>query len=171
MPNKRKHDRKNATQWKRTAIEYVCCPICGRQCQLRAGIASHLRTCSSDVDYNQSEQRITHDNESMNGSFDTGMVNSIEIAERVVDDINDQAALEEDEHSDDEEQEQDTHLPDYSYGLDEMDITEYDEYDENHNEDYSHALDSGDNVGATVHETENTEKDNNIEHGDKECLF
>jgi len=58
----------------------------------------------------------------MHGSFDSEMVNSIEIAERVVDDINDQAALEEDEHSDDEEQEQDTNLLDYSYGLDEMDI-------------------------------------------------
>jgi len=148
----------------------VCCPICGQQCQQGAGIASHLRTCSSAVDYNQSEQTITHNNESMNGNLDTEMVNSIEIAERV-DDINDQAALEEDEHSDDEEQEQDTHLLDYSYGLDEMDITEYDEYDDNHNEDYSHALDGGDNVGATIRETENTEMDNNIEHGDKNAYF
>jgi len=168
MPNKRKHDRKNATQWKRTAIEYVCCPICGRQCQLRAGIASHLRTCSSAVDYNQSEQTITHDNESMNGSFDTGMVNSIKISERVVDDIDDQAAVEEDDRSDHDNE---RHGPDYSYGLDEMDITEYGEYDDNHMEDYSHALDSGDNVGDTERETENTEKDNNIEHGDKDCLF
>ncbi len=58
----------------------------------------------------------------MNGSFDTEMVSSIEIGERVGDDINDQAALEEDKHSDNEEQEQDTNLLDYSYGLDEMDI-------------------------------------------------
>jgi len=109
----------------------------------------------------------------MNGSFDTGMVNSIEIAERVVDDINDQAAVEEDDHSDhdNEEHKQDKDVPDYSYGLDEMDITEYGEYDDNHMEDYSHALDSGDNVGDTERETENTEKDSNIEHGDKDCLF
>ena len=107
----------------------------------------------------------------MHGSFNSEMVNSIEIAERMVDDINDQAALEEDEHSDDEEQEQDTNLPNYSYGLDEMDITEYGEYDDNHMEDYSHALDSGDNVGDTERETENTKKENNIEHGDKDCLF
>jgi len=62
----------------------------------------------------------------MNGSFDTGMVNSIEIAERVVDDINDQAALDEDERSDNkehkQEHKQDNNLLDYSYGLDEMDI-------------------------------------------------
>jgi len=60
---------------------------------------------------------------------------------------------------------------DYSYGLDEMNITKYDEYDENHNEDYSHALDCGDNVGETNHDSENTETDNHITHVDKECLY
>jgi len=71
-------------------------------------------------EYKESEPAITHDNESMNGNLDTETVYSIKIAERV-NDMNDQPVVEEDNDSDDEEK--DTHLKDYSYGLNEMDIT------------------------------------------------
>jgi len=140
--NKRKHNTRKRTQ--RTK-KVVCCPICGQRCSEGAGLASHVRTCIPIEEYDQdiaSNGNTDSDSDTRNvakGGVNGGVNNVNDGHDIEVDsNINDKHDKEDDKH--DKEEDEDIYLPNYSYGLEENDINEHNDYDDNHNEDYSDAF-------------------------------